>query len=220
MKQVDVSKYVIVKSGVEFKIRQPFRMSDLIPHMERQEAYIFWLQPISGDVTEQEASVKINNVFYLLNSKLEKAIFRDRRLTRDFINREKLIDGTSKLLIPSRLMREKMRTSRRVSRFSCKQCMHAMFSLLTLTYFTHLQNMTNAQAKNQLNKSTHESVGVKKLKKDKKKKANARLNTLMTTIQQAFKNNDTVFLHTSADILREQLKTIYKKEYPNSNLCI
>jgi len=78
--------------------------------------------------------------------------------------------------------------------------------------------MTNAQAKNLLNKSANETVGVKKLKKDKKKKANARLNTIMTTIRQAFKNDNKVFLHTSADILREQLNTIYQKEFPNSNL--
>ena len=127
MKQIDVTKYMIVKSGVEFKIRQPFRMSDLIPHMERPEAYIFWLQPLAGSVMDQEASVKINSVFYSLNSKLEKAIFRDRRLTRDFINREKLIDGTSKLLIPRRLMREKMRTSRRVS-YVCAKCACDVFA--------------------------------------------------------------------------------------------
>lgn len=118
MKQIDITSYSIVKSGIEFHIRQPFSMSDLIPHMERQETYIFWLQPLSGGVQEQEACVKVNNIYYSLNSKLEKAIFRDRRLTRDFINREKLLDGTCKLLIPRRLMREKMRTSRRVSSFA------------------------------------------------------------------------------------------------------
>ena len=78
--------------------------------------------------------------------------------------------------------------------------------------------MTITQAKNKHIKATHETPGVKKLKKDKKKKANARLNTIMTTITQAFTNNHPLFLHTSSDILREQLTTIYKKEYPESNL--
>jgi hypothetical protein len=51
----------------------------------------------------------------MLNSKFEKAIFRSMRLTRDFQNYERLVDGTSKLVIQRRLFHEKLRTSLRVS---------------------------------------------------------------------------------------------------------
>jgi hypothetical protein len=53
-------------------------------------------------------------MFYALSSKVEKAIFRSVRLTRDFRNYERLVDGTRKLVIPRRLFQEKLRTSRRV----------------------------------------------------------------------------------------------------------
>ena len=76
--------------------------------------------------------------------------------------------------------------------------------------------MTNAQSKSQQSKLTPDNTGVKKMKKDKKKKASARLNTLIATIKQAFENEDAVHLHTSAEILRSQLDEIYKKEFPNS----
>ncbi len=52
----------------------------------------------------------MNGLFYALRSKVEKAIFRSVRLTSDFRNYERLVDGTRKLVIPRRLFQEKLRT--------------------------------------------------------------------------------------------------------------
>jgi hypothetical protein len=70
-------------------------------------------------VEQQEACIRVNGMFYALSSKVEKAIFRSVRLTRDFRNYERLVDGTRKLVIPRRLFQEKLRTSRRVSAAAC-----------------------------------------------------------------------------------------------------
>jgi hypothetical protein len=83
--------------------------------MERNEGAVYWLQPKNGTMEQQEACICVNGVFYALNSKFEKALFRNVRLTRDFQNIERLVDGTKKLVIPRRLFCEKLRTSRRVS---------------------------------------------------------------------------------------------------------
>jgi hypothetical protein len=92
-------------------------VAELLPNMERNEGAVFWLQPKHGTVEQQEACICVNGVYYALNSKFEKAIFRNVRLTRDFKNLERLVDGTRKLVIPRRLFSEKLRTSRRVCIF-------------------------------------------------------------------------------------------------------
>lgn len=120
MKVVDAKQFDIVKTGIEFHIpasgkKECSAVADLLPDMERNEGAVFWLQPRNGSVEQQEACICVNGVFYALNSKFEKAIFRNVRLTRDFRNLERLVDGTRKLVIPRRLFSEKLRTSRRVS---------------------------------------------------------------------------------------------------------
>ena len=123
MRKIDVRNYDIIKTGVEFKTNIPPKKARqlqapdidlLLPHMERNESYVYWLQPKHGLMEQQEACICVNGQYYLLNGKLEKAIFRNVRLTRDFENFEKMIDGTCKLVIPRRLMLEKLRTSKRV----------------------------------------------------------------------------------------------------------
>ena len=124
MRKIDISNYDIIKKGIEFQTDlrpskenslQAVDVNTLLPHMERNESYVYWLQPKQGNFEQQEACICVNNKYYLLNGKLEKAIFRNVRLTRDFRNFEKLVDGTCKLVIPRRLMMEKLRTSNRVS---------------------------------------------------------------------------------------------------------
>lgn len=120
MKKIDVSAFNVVKSGTEFHIpgcssKEDLAVAELLPNMERNEGAVYWLQPKNGTMDQQEACIRVNGVFYALNSKFEKAIFRNVRLTRDFKNMERLVDGTRKLVIPRRLFFEKLRTSRRVS---------------------------------------------------------------------------------------------------------
>lgn len=111
MKLLGVSEFDIVKAGKRYSMPPPVQVQSLIESMERNESYIYWLKPKGGGVEDQFASINVNGKFYLLNSKLEKAIFRNVRLTKDFRNYELLADGTKKLRIPTRLLREKIRTS-------------------------------------------------------------------------------------------------------------
>jgi hypothetical protein len=117
MKTIDLRKFNIIKEGIEFCVpdgnTEP-GLEELLPTMERNEGAVYWLQPKGGTVEQQEACIRVNGMFYALSSKVEKAIFRSVRLTRDFRNYERLVDGTRKLVIPRRLFQEKLRTSRRV----------------------------------------------------------------------------------------------------------
>ena len=130
MKCIDMSGYSIVKAGLACISETPIRLDKLLAMMERNESYIYWLQPQDADVNAQIPAISINGKFYHPNLRLEKAIFRHVRLSRDFDNKELLEDGTPKLRIPVRLMREKVKSSIRFQvprvcvsiQFACCQC--------------------------------------------------------------------------------------------------
>ena len=121
MKAIKVAEFDIIKCGVEFITGLDSRpgVEELLPHMERKENYVYWMQPKGGSTEQQQACIHVNGTYYALNNKLEKAIFRNVRLTRDFKNYERLVDGTRKLVIPQRLFQEKLRTSNRVPSVFC-----------------------------------------------------------------------------------------------------
>lgn len=113
MKILNVDNFLVVKAGRDFETKEPVDIQDVVSSMEKNESYIYWMQRPAADVQTQVASVRINGRFYYLNMKLEKAIFRHVRLTKNFHNVEVLPDGTRKLRIPIRLFNEKLRTSNR-----------------------------------------------------------------------------------------------------------
>ena len=113
VKKIDKDAYKIIKAGQNCKLSMPVDIQTLASVMERNESYIFWLQPLLGNVQDQIPAISVNNSLYAINLRLEKAIFRRVRLCRNFCNIELMQDGTQKLRIPSRLLREKQRTSQR-----------------------------------------------------------------------------------------------------------
>lgn len=114
MKRLDVESYNVVKAGQICELTTPCRMEQLMQIMEKNESYIFWLQPKHRqEITSQIPCISLNGHFYDISAKLEKAVFRHIRLTRNFENKEILEDGTKKLRIPMRLLLEKKKTSQR-----------------------------------------------------------------------------------------------------------
>lgn len=122
MRKIDIRQYHVVKAGTPYISEGPPQLQNIMSIMEKNESYIWWLQPLSGSLQSQIASVSINNSFFALNLRLEKVIFRHIRLTKDFVNVELLEDGTKKLRIPARLLREKLRTAMRSQVFLLVIC--------------------------------------------------------------------------------------------------
>jgi hypothetical protein len=87
----------------------------LIELMQKNDRYVYWLQRKNSTFETQIPAVRVNERFYHPSFKLEKAIFRHIRLTRNFQNFELLEDGRKKLRIPIRLLNEKQRTSNKFS---------------------------------------------------------------------------------------------------------
>lgn len=150
--------FVLIRAGRACILPPPLESGSLMANLERNESCIFWLQPKGGRVEDQFASVNVNGKFYYLNSKMEKAVFRNVRLTKDFRNYEFLADGTKKLRIPLRLFREKIRTSVRlnteVSIYVYKNCSHASL-YLTLCL---VQAMTDSKS---VNNTAHSALDCK-----------------------------------------------------------
>ena len=110
MRSIDISTYEIVKAGVAATLEK-MTVHTLIELMQKNDQYVYWLQRKNTTFETQIPAVCVNEHFYHPSFKLEKAIFRHIRLTRNFQNYELLEDGTKKLRIPLRLWLEKQRTS-------------------------------------------------------------------------------------------------------------
>ena len=122
MKELDTNAVTVVKAGRKLELPAPLELGQLMRVLERNDASVFWMQPADGTVDDQFACVCVNDKYYALSAKLEKAVFRNVRLTRDFRNYEYLADGTKKLRIPHRLFAEKLRTSSRVGCACVRAC--------------------------------------------------------------------------------------------------
>lgn len=130
MKLLNEADYTVVRRGKPCTVNGPIDTSDLQRLLEKKEFDVFWLQPKAGSVEDQVAAVKVNGKLYAMSLRLEKAVFRQFRLTRNFNNIEYLEDGTPKLRIPVRLLREKQRTStRHLVRLPCVKSLGCMICI-------------------------------------------------------------------------------------------
>jgi hypothetical protein len=110
MRSIDISSYDVVKAGLAATLER-ISVHTLIELMQKNDRYVYWLQRKNSTFETQIPAVSVNGQLYHPSFKLEKAIFRHIRLTRNFQNYELLEDGTKKLRIPLRLWLEKQRTS-------------------------------------------------------------------------------------------------------------
>jgi len=110
MREADVSGCRLLKAGVPCTVDGEVDTNTLVQMMRSEDKYIYWFQ--GND--EQVSCVFVNGKYYSMPLRLEKAVFKNVRLSKHFLNREVLEDGTYKLRIPMRLLAEKKRTSQRL----------------------------------------------------------------------------------------------------------
>ncbi len=115
MKVIDIKNFSVVKVGQACVLSEPTDVHCLIKLMQKNEKYVYWLQPKNKDFSCQIPALYVNANYVQPSVKLEKAIFRHIRLTRNFQNFELLEDGRKKLRIPIHLLQEKQRTSNKFS---------------------------------------------------------------------------------------------------------
>ena len=107
-------KYDLVKSGNDLKSFIPLSAKSNLARLEKQEKYCSWFQLRGGDISDQIPAMRIGGRYFSMPLKVQKAIFRHVRLHSGFKNEEMTSLGVPKLWIPLSLMKEKLRTSRRL----------------------------------------------------------------------------------------------------------
>jgi hypothetical protein len=112
MREADVTGCRLVKAGVPCTVDGEVDTNTLVQMMRSEDKYIYWFQ--GKDMQTQVSCVYVNGKYYSMPLRLEKAVFKNVRLSKHFLNRETLEDGTQKLRIPQRLLAEKTRTSQRL----------------------------------------------------------------------------------------------------------
>jgi hypothetical protein len=121
MREVDVSGCELVHAGLPW-VHAKFPCSrEMIKLLERNERYCTWFQPVGKGLESQFPAIEIGGRYYQLSLRVQKAIFRNIRLSKEFRNVEYVADGRSRLRIPQRLLAEKKRTS---SRFTVRVPLH------------------------------------------------------------------------------------------------
>ena len=122
MKVVDMGSNEIVSCGLEWPYSRPPSTKEMLHRLERNEAFISWLQPHKGEIDDQFPAIKIGPNFYTISLRMMKAVWRHVRLKKGFVNRETVPYVGTKLRIPTLLLSEKIRTQQRfnVSCFFCQ----------------------------------------------------------------------------------------------------
>lgn len=113
MREVDLSRNGLVQAGKRWEHSQSPCCKSMIKHLVRRECYCSWFQPLEGTVFDQFPAIHINGKYFTLSLRVQKAMFRHVRLTKNFNNVEMLPDGNLKLRIPTQLLMEKRRTASR-----------------------------------------------------------------------------------------------------------
>jgi len=113
MKCVDLSSNTIVRSGLPWPHARMPSGKDMIGRLERNEAYVSWLQPLNGKLDDMFPAIKVRGSYYTLSLRMMKAVWRHVRLKKGFVNVEKVPHVGTLLRIPKVLLLEKLRTQER-----------------------------------------------------------------------------------------------------------
>jgi hypothetical protein len=86
---------------------------DMIGKLEKNEAFVSWLQPKSGSVEDMFPAIRIKENYYTLSLRMMKAVWRHVRLKKGFVNQQLVPHVGTLLRIPRVLLLEKIRTQER-----------------------------------------------------------------------------------------------------------
>ena len=138
---IDMSRHTIVRVGLSWPHHKLPSTKEMLSRLERNEAFVSWLQPRDGLIEDQFPAMRIGDAFYTLSLRMMKAVWRHVRLRRGFVNREGAV-----LRIPAVLLSEKMRTQ---ERFQVRGCCVVLVTTIRMTSASQVMRSkaSHAQAK-------------------------------------------------------------------------
>jgi hypothetical protein len=122
MKAIDMTQHTLVWCGLPWPHARAPSAKEMIGRLERNEAYVSWLQPREGGVDDQFPAIRMRDGFFTLSLRMMKSIWRHIRLKKGFVNRQSIPHIGTILRIPTVLLQEKIRTQ---ERFNVSRAVHA-----------------------------------------------------------------------------------------------
>ena len=108
-----MKKNTLLLCGLQWPYSKAPSTRDMIGKLEKNEAYISWVQPNGGGIEDQIPCIRMPDGFYTLSLRMLKSIFRHVRLKKGFVNRQELPHIGTILRIPNVLLLEKLKTQQR-----------------------------------------------------------------------------------------------------------
>ncbi len=65
----------VVQSGDAWGFKQPPCSKGMIPHLERNEALVTWVQPKGGGCTDQFPVMRVGDKYYTMSLRMMKAVW-------------------------------------------------------------------------------------------------------------------------------------------------
>jgi hypothetical protein len=113
MKCVDLATNRVIRCGLPWPHSRMPSGKDMIGKLEKNEAYVSWLQPEGGSTEDMFPAIRVRDGFYTLSLRMMKAVWRHVRLKKGFVNQEHVPHVGTLLRIPRVLLLEKLRTQER-----------------------------------------------------------------------------------------------------------
>jgi len=117
-----MKKNTLLLCGLQWPYSKAPSTRDMIGKLEKNEAYISWVQPNGGGIEDQIPCIRMPDGFYTLSLRMLKSIFRHVRLKKGFVNRQELPHIGTILRIPNVLLLEKLKTQQRFNVSNSSQC--------------------------------------------------------------------------------------------------
>lgn len=114
MRIIDMTTHRLIWRGLPWPEDEPSPSTkEMLARLERNEAFISWVQPLCGRVEDQFPAIQIGRNFCTISLRMMKAVWRHVRLKKGFVNREVVPHVGTRLRIPTLLLSEKIRTQQR-----------------------------------------------------------------------------------------------------------
>lgn len=113
MKCVDLSENKVIRAGLSWPHTCMPSAKDMLSRLERNEAYISWIQPMGGGFDDMFPAIRVRGSYFTLSLRMMKAVWRHVRLKKGFVNIETIPHFGPMPRIPNLLLIEKLRTQER-----------------------------------------------------------------------------------------------------------
>jgi hypothetical protein len=104
---------IVVHRGKDAPFCGDVSVCDMVRVLHKQEQYVWWLQPAGMGIDAQRAVLRVEGKYYCLTLRVMRSIWKHVKVHKSFCNYEVGIHGGYKLRIPTKLLKDKLKSYKR-----------------------------------------------------------------------------------------------------------